>query len=62
MGLAGEDAKFKNIKVDYSSDNDLNDAGDDLVYDSDFSTTSTTVCHDHNGKLADDGLLGVRQG
>jgi hypothetical protein len=59
VAFSGADAKFDNVKVGYdnNSDDDINDAGDDLVWDENFGSTSVTVSHDHAGNLIDDGML-----
>lgn len=55
-GFSGDNSKFKNVKIGYdnNADDDIDDAGDDIVYDSDFSGTSTTISSDDNGNLTED--------
>ena len=36
---------------------DIDDAGDDIVYNDNFSSTSVTVSHDYAGNLIDDGMF-----
>jgi len=50
--------KFRNMKIGYdnNADDDIADAGDDIVYEADLSTTSATVSYDKNGNLTDDGV------
>lgn len=57
FGLAGETPKFKNIQVGYEKNaaDHIDDVGDEIVYDDDFSTTDITVSYDSNGNLTDDG-------
>jgi YD repeat-containing protein len=45
------------LKVGYdgSADDDIDDAGDDLVVSSPFGSTAITPSHDDNGNLTDDG-------
>ncbi len=60
VALAGyADSTFDNLKIGYDSnaDDDLNDAGDDLVVNTDFSSTSTTFAYDDAGNLVDDGTF-----
>ena len=49
--------EFDNVKIGYDNNNDgdIADAGDDIVWDEDFASTSETVSHDHAGNLIDDG-------
>ena len=48
--------EFDNVKIGYDNNNDgdIADAGDDIIWDEDFGSTSTTVSHDHAGNLIDD--------
>jgi hypothetical protein len=57
IALAGEKARFDNVKVGYdnNADGDIDDAGDDLVANDDFGGTTITPTHDHNGNLTFDG-------
>jgi YD repeat-containing protein len=57
LALAGEKAKFAALKVGYdgNADDDIDDAGDDLVVSSPFGSTAITPSHDDNGNLTDDG-------
>jgi RHS repeat-associated protein len=57
VALAGEKAKFAALKVGYdgNADDDIDDAGDDLVVTSPFGSTAITPSHDDNGNLTDDG-------
>ena len=54
MAFGGWQAKFDNIKVGYdvNGDDDLDDVGDNLVLDQDFSSTSDTFAYDDAGNLA----------
>ncbi|MCO6439103.1 MAG: hypothetical protein J5J06_18575, partial [Phycisphaerae bacterium] len=55
---ADPSATVANVKIGYdnNADNDIDDAGDDLVVDiSDFSDTSHTPAYDDAGNLVDDG-------
>jgi RHS repeat-associated protein len=56
LAIGGESARFSSIKVghDNDADDDVDDAGDDLFYASDFSTTSTAIAYDNNGNLTQD--------
>jgi hypothetical protein len=55
--LLREKAKFAALKVGYdgNADDDIDDAGDDLVVSSPFGSTAITPSHDDNGNLTDDG-------
>jgi hypothetical protein len=57
VALAGEKAKFAALKVGYdgTADDDIDDAGDDLVVTSPFGSTAITPSHDDSGNLTDDG-------
>ena len=48
---------FDNLKIGYdnNADDDIDDAGDDVVLNEDFGGTSITYTHDDNGNLTDDG-------
>jgi hypothetical protein len=45
------------LKVGYdgTADDDIDDAGDDLVVTSPFGSTAITPSHDDSGNLTDDG-------
>ncbi len=45
------------IGYDNNSDDDIDDARDDIVVDEDFSSDRVTVSHDHAGNLIDDGTF-----
>ncbi len=57
MALAGEKAIFDNVKVGYdgNADDDIDDAGDDLVVNETFGGTDITPTCDYNGNLTFDG-------
>ena len=57
VSLAGDHTVFTNLKIGYdnNSDDDIDDAGDDLLVDESFSSHTTTFSHDHAGNLIDDG-------
>jgi hypothetical protein len=57
IALAAERAGFDNVKVGYdnNADDDIDDAGDDLVVSDDFSGTTITPTYDSNGNLTFDG-------
>ena len=59
IALGGEKAKFDNLKVDYdvNDDDDIDDAGDNLVVNEGFGWTDVTVSHCDAGNLIDDGHL-----
>jgi len=40
---------------DNNSDDDIDDAGDDLLIDESFGSTDTSFAYDHAGNLVDDG-------
>jgi len=60
-------ASFDNLKIGYDTqrdqygsvkaDDDIDDAGDDLVVNETFASTSVTVVHDDAGNLVDDGVF-----
>ena len=56
VAFGGWQAKFDNIKVGYdvNDDDDLDDAGDNLILDEDFSSTSDTFAYDDAGNLVKD--------
>jgi len=55
--MSGNQPWYDSLKIGYdnNSDNDIDDAGDDLIMNDDFDDTSVTVSHDHAGNLIDDG-------
>jgi hypothetical protein len=56
VALVSDTAGYGNLKIGYddNSDDDLDDAGDDIFIDEDFSSgDSFTVSHDHAGNLID---------
>jgi RHS repeat-associated protein len=57
FALAGEKAIFDNVKVGYdgNADDDIDDAGDDLVINDAFGGTDITPTYDDNGNLTFDG-------
>ncbi|HNU46998.1 MAG TPA: RHS repeat-associated core domain-containing protein [Phycisphaerae bacterium] len=59
VALAGDKPKFDNLKIghDNNTDGDLADAGDDLMIDEGFGSTSVTFTYDNAGNLVDDGHL-----
>ena len=59
VAFGGEKPTFDNLKIGYdvNDDDDIDDVGDDLVINTDFSSTSTTFAHDHAGNLVDDGTF-----
>ena len=58
--LSGTSAEptFDNFKTGYdnNADNDIDDAGDDVQVDDDFSSTTITITRDNNGNVTDDGV------
>ena len=40
-----------------NADNDIDDPGDDVVIDEDFTGTQVTLSHDHAGNLINDGTF-----
>jgi hypothetical protein len=46
-----------NLKIGYDNngDDDIDDAGDDVIINESFSSTSRSVSYDHAGNLIDDG-------
>jgi len=56
VALSGWQAKFDNLKVGYdnNTDDDIEDDGDDVVIDEDFSATTVTLNADHSDQTADD--------
>ncbi len=56
VAAGGDRSTFDNVKVGYdnNSDNDIDDAGDDLVKNEDFGGNSVTPVHDHAGNLVED--------
>jgi len=59
VALGGESPKFDDLKVGYdvNDDDDIDDAGDNLVIDETFGSTDVTVSHCDAGNLIDDGHL-----
>jgi len=57
VALGGESPKFDDLKVGYdvNDDDDIDDAGDNLVVDEAFGSTDVTVSHCDAGNLIDDG-------
>jgi RHS repeat-associated protein len=51
--------EYDDVKIGYDNngDGDIADAGDDIVWDEGFASTSKTVSHDHAGNLIDDGTF-----
>ena len=45
------------VGIDNNSDGDIDDAGDDVQIDDDFSSTTMSLSYDDNGNLTDDGLF-----
>ena len=45
------------VGIDNNSDGDIDDAGDDVEIDDDFSSTTMSLTYDNNGNLTDDGLF-----
>ncbi|MEE9294774.1 MAG: RHS repeat-associated core domain-containing protein [Phycisphaerae bacterium] len=56
FALGGDQPKFRNIKIGYDNngDNDIDDAGDDIVYADSFDSTSFSLNADHSDATADD--------
>jgi len=56
VALAGQSPKFSNVKAGYdnNADNDIDDAGDDLVISDTFGSTTTTLNTNHTDG-SDDG-------
>jgi hypothetical protein len=54
-GLGGWQAKFKNVRIGYdnNADDDIDDAGDDVVFNDGFNGTSITLDADHDEAPAD---------
>ena len=46
--ISEDTPRYQNIKIAYdtNADDDIDDAGDDIVYDDDYSGASVTVTHD----------------
>jgi RHS repeat-associated protein len=59
VGFGGEQAKFDNLKIGYdnNSDDDIDDAGDDVILDEDFASTQVSLTYDDAGNLIDDGVF-----
>jgi len=57
VAFGGDKPLFDELKIGYdnNADDDIDDAGDDLVLNEDFSSESTTIAYDHAGNLIDDG-------
>src|SRR6185436_19160164 len=55
--LTGPQPKFDSLKVGYdnSNDDDIDDVGDDLVINENFSSNSKSASYDDAGNLIDDG-------
>jgi hypothetical protein len=54
-GLGGWQAKFKNVRIGYdnNADDDIDDAGDDVVFNDGFAATSITLDAVHGDATAD---------
>ncbi len=59
VALAADEATFDNVKVGYdnNADDDIEDEGDNLVVDEEFSSTEITPWYDANGNLTFDGTF-----
>jgi len=61
VALSGDKARFNNLEIGYddNDDDDIDDAGDDIVRDEDYDspTGATTTHHDHAGNLIDNGMF-----
>ncbi len=61
VALSGYSPKFDNLKIGKDNsdppDDDIDDAGDDLFVNEDFSSSSVTVAYDKAGNLVDDGTF-----
>ena len=59
VAFGGDQPKIDNLKIGYdvTGDDDIDDAGDQVVINETFGSTSVTVSHDDAGNLIDDGLL-----
>lgn len=59
VGFSGDTALFDNLKIGYdnNADDDIDDAGDDVVLDDNFSTKERTFTYDDAGNLIDDGTF-----
>ena len=46
---------FDDLKIGYdnNADDDIDDPGDDIIYDDDFAGTSISLTHDDNGNLTE---------
>ena len=58
VAIRAEPLSWDDLKIGYdvNDDDDIDDAGDNIVVDEDFGGTSCTVSHDHAGNLVDDGV------
>jgi len=59
VAFSGNKPYFDDLKIGYdiNDDDDIDDAGDYVIVDEDFSSTSVTVTYDDNGNLVDDGTF-----
>jgi hypothetical protein len=57
VAFGGDSATFDDVKIGYddNGDGDIDDAGDDLVWDEDFDSNSWPTTHDHAGNMIQDG-------
>jgi len=72
VAFGGEQAKFDNVKIGYDTecdqcgstkaDDDIDDAGDDLVVNEDFGGTGKSIAYDDAGNLVDDSTLEYQPG
>jgi hypothetical protein len=59
VAFASDGATIDDLKIghDVNDDDDLDDAGDDIMFSETFASTSKSPAHDHAGNLVDDGRL-----
>jgi RHS repeat-associated protein len=59
VAFSGKSPKFSSLKVGYDNngDDDIDDAGDDVVVNEDFCSTSATPAYDHAGNLITDAAF-----
>jgi len=59
VALSGDKPRFDALKIGYdnNADDDIDDAGDDLIRDETFQETTTLTGYAHAGNLVDDGTF-----
>ena len=59
MAFASDEVTIDDLKFghDENEDDDIDDAGDDILFSETFASNAKSPAHDHAGNLVDDGRL-----